>query len=94
MLTCSICFQISDSLKRFGLNEEDTTFFCVVLNKLDVDFVCSVVKGELVDLTKKDWPCNENEIRKLFKIKDEELYVSSILDAVINRMSTKDMVNS
>lgn len=32
------------------------------------------------------------EVKKVYKIKEEELIVGSLLDAVVNRMSTKHIV--
>jgi len=52
----------------------------------------SVVQGELTDIAGIQDICNEKEIKKIYKIKEEELKVGSLLEAVINRISTKEIV--
>lgn len=90
---CNYVLQISDSLKKFGIDEKNTTFFCVVLNKEDIELVCSTVNGELLHpIQNISSTCDEMELKKIFKIKEEELKVGSLLDAIINRISTKEMV--
>ena len=84
--------QITDSLKAFGINDKDTCFLCVVLNEDDMELVCSKVKGELVDLTQENLEtCDEKELRKIYKIKEEETKIVTLLDAIINRISTKEI---
>ena len=58
-----------------------------------MELVCSSVTGEMVNLIENNLqPCIEHELRKIYKIKDEELKIGSLLDAVINRISTKELV--
>lgn len=74
------------------MNDNDTSILCVVLNEADKVIVCSTVQGEQVPYP-QDIKHNENEVRKAYKIKDEELAAASILDAVINRITTKEYVS-
>ncbi|XP_046458370.1 EKC/KEOPS complex subunit Tprkb-like [Daphnia pulex] len=84
--------KITDSLKIFGMNDKDTYFLCVVLNEEDMELVCSKVKGELAEPTQDNFEtCDENELRKIYKIKEEETKIVSLLDAIINRISTKEI---
>lgn len=52
----------------------------------------TIVQGELIDIDKIQEISNEKEIKKIYKIKEEELKVGSLLEAVINRISTKDII--
>ncbi|KZS05335.1 EKC/KEOPS complex subunit Tprkb [Daphnia magna] len=85
--------KISDSLKTFGMNDKDTTLLCVVLNKEDMVLVCSQVKGELANPVKSNFGmCDEEELRKIYKIKEVETKTVSLSDSIINRISTKEIV--
>ena len=59
-----------------------------------MELVCSTVAGDKFNLAEYNHVQrnNEHELKKLFKIKEEELKVASLLDAIINRISTKDLV--
>ena len=61
-------------------------------NKMDV--VCEIIKGDMEDVTQCPLPdlFDIEEIKKVYKIKEEELIVGTLLEAVINRMSTKHIV--
>lgn len=77
------------------MNDKDTTILCVVLNKQDMELVCSKIKGELASLTQSNFgTCNEEELIKIYKIKEEEMKTVSLLDSIINRISTKEIVTS
>ncbi|KAI9550649.1 hypothetical protein GHT06_004420 [Daphnia sinensis] len=85
--------KISDSLKIFGMSDKDTTFLCVVLSKEDMELVCSQVKGELANPAESDFGmCDEEELRKIYKIKEAEVKTASLLDSIINKISTKEIV--
>jgi len=84
--------KISDSLKQFGLKKWDTAILFVLLHEMDEKELESVVQGELTDIAGIQDICNEKEIKKIYKIKEEELKVGSLLEAVINRISTKEIV--
>jgi hypothetical protein len=56
-----------------------------------MDVVCEIIKGDMEDVTQCSLPdlFDIEEIKKVYKIKEEELIVGTLLEAVINRMSTK-----
>lgn len=66
---------------------------CVTLNETDRDTVCNMIKGELVNLYNELDSCNHEEVKKFYKIKDVELLVGSLLDAIIVRITTKELVS-
>lgn len=78
----------------FGINDNDTEILCVVLDEGSSEQVKAAVKGELCDIKEiiSRRLCSEEEVKKIYKIKDEELKVGQLLDAVINRISSKDIV--
>ena len=84
--------QISDSLNRFGIKDSDTDILFVLLNEMSGEELEQIVEGDSVDITNLDEICDEKEVKKIYKVKDEELTVGSLLDAVINRISTKEIV--
>jgi len=84
--------KISDSLKLFGLKKWDTAILFVLLHEMNENELESIVQGELTDIDKVRELCDEKEIKKIYKIKEEELKVGSLLEAVINRISTKDII--
>lgn len=73
------------------MNENDTCFLCVVLNEKDMELVCSKVKGELADLTRENFGTCEQEVKKIYRIKEEEMKTVTLIDAIINRISTKEI---
>lgn len=74
------------------MNDNDTCFLCVVLNEEDMELVCSKVQGELTDLTQENFgTCGEQELKKIYKIKEDEMKVVTLIDAIINRISTKEI---
>ena len=78
------------------MNESDAEVLCVVLDSQSAETVSSFIKGDLKDVGEIQSRnlCKEEEIKKVYKIKAEELKVGSLLDAVINRISTKEVVPS
>ncbi|KZS17413.1 TP53RK-binding protein [Daphnia magna] len=75
------------------MNEKDTTLLCVVLNKEDMVLVCSQVKGESANPVQSNFGmCDEEELRKIYKIKEVEMKTISLFDSIINRISTKEIV--
>jgi hypothetical protein len=47
----------------------------------------------LIDLSEIVSLSNEAEVKKIYKIKDMELNVGTLLEAVINRIATKELVS-
>ncbi|XP_057368771.1 EKC/KEOPS complex subunit Tprkb-like [Daphnia carinata] len=87
--------KISDSLKIFGMSEKDTSVLCVVLSKEDMELVCSEVKGELTNPAESNFGiCDEDELRKIYKIKEVEMKTVSLLDSIINKISTKEIITA
>ena len=86
--------QITESLAKFGISDADKDLYCVLVENSNVDVVCDAIKGDMFDVTQSPLPdlSDIDEIKKVYKIKEEELMVGTLLEAVINRMSTKHIV--
>ncbi|XP_022081002.1 EKC/KEOPS complex subunit Tprkb-like [Acanthaster planci] len=86
---------ISASFKRFGLTQEDTGLLAVTLDDASLDKMLAVessVDGCAVSLDDLASFTDESLIKQVYKIQEEELRVCSVLDAVVSRMSGKEML--
>ena len=79
-------------MKLFGINESDTEILFVVLDENSADAVYNSVKGELRSPSEVKEANDIQLIKKLYKIKEEELIAGSLLEAVVNRISAKEIV--
>lgn len=84
---------ITDSLNRFGLNDSDTEILAVVLDPEGEEKVKKLngqIKGRQVPLDEVSSLTNRAKVIEHYKVTEEELKVSSLLDAVVSRMACKD----
>ena len=81
--------QISDSLKTFGVGDQDTELLVVGEEAL-FNSIRSSIQGEEVDLTEIKNYTDVKAVMALYQITPEELANSSLLDSVVSRMSSKD----
>ena len=65
-----------------------------MINHNQLGAVCDIIKGDMEDVTQSPLPdmFDVEEIKKVYKIREEELIVGTLLEAVVNRMSTKHIV--
>ena len=68
-----ISSQITDSLKTFGITDEDKEALFVILEEDKIESIKAIVKGTLSDLSEIVSLSNEAEVKKIYKIKDMEL---------------------
>lgn len=67
----------------------------MVVDDSNIGALCDVIKGDMLDVTYAALPanlCDVEEVKKVYKIKEEELMVGTLLEAVVNRISTKHIV--
>lgn len=86
---------ISDSFRKFGLADNETSMFVVIVNDTDgstCQAVIDRVKGQLTDITDVGKYSDLPTIQKVYKISETELSVCSAVDAVVSRISSKDIV--
>ncbi|XP_068238458.1 uncharacterized protein [Palaemon carinicauda] len=85
--------EITDSLVKFGLSDSDTDILAVVIDpdvEHKVEKLNGQIRGKLVSLEEMSSLTKVLNIMEMYKIPEEELTVSSLLDAVISRMACKD----
>ena len=64
----------------------------MILDTKQIEDVKKSVKGDLLDISQLSELTDSDEIKKVYKIKDAELLVGTLLDAVVNRISCKEFV--
>jgi len=84
--------KIADSLKMFGIEDNDKEALIVILDEMSVENVQNAIKGCVTDITEISKFSKVEEIKKIYKIREAELEVGTLLEAVINRISTKAIV--
>ncbi|XP_013786264.1 EKC/KEOPS complex subunit Tprkb-like [Limulus polyphemus] len=87
---------ITESLKTFGIGENDTSILVLVLNDIDgtkVNSISSVVKGKLASLDTLNMHTNEQEIKKVYKIKEAEQNCGSLLGSLVSRIAVKEIIS-
>ncbi|GAA0164454.1 hypothetical protein LIER_39790 [Lithospermum erythrorhizon] len=83
---------ISESLKRCGIGN-DTTYILVARFRAsteDIEAVRKLIKGKEIDLDELESQANKPHILKHYKIPAPELEISSLADAVICRIASRD----
>ncbi|XP_077865154.1 EKC/KEOPS complex subunit TPRKB-like [Saccoglossus kowalevskii] len=84
---------ITDSFKKFGINEDDNTILVAVIddnNGEKLRDITQCIDGTRMELNELQICTDIGKIKKVYKIQDTELKQSSLLDAVVCRMATKD----
>ncbi|XP_046556826.1 EKC/KEOPS complex subunit TPRKB-like [Haliotis rubra] len=85
---------ISDSFKKFGLGDSDTSALVVIINDNNGSTLTAVtdkVQGRLVDVTEVKELTDSNIVNKVYKLTEEELTISSPLDSITTRIAAKEM---
>ncbi|XP_048742816.2 EKC/KEOPS complex subunit TPRKB-like [Ostrea edulis] len=86
---------ISDSFRKFGLADNDTSMFVVIVNDTDgatCQAVTSKVKGQLTDIVEVGKYSDLPTIKKIYKISETELSSCSAVEAIVSRISSKEIV--
>ncbi|XP_075064948.1 EKC/KEOPS complex subunit TPRKB [Mixophyes fleayi] len=87
---------ISEAFKKFGLSDSDSGVLVVLTDDgtktLCFEEVISHVEGQQVPLATLSQLTDFSKVKKVYKIATQEEKIGSILDAVICRMSVKDVL--
>ncbi|XP_033746711.1 EKC/KEOPS complex subunit TPRKB-like [Pecten maximus] len=87
---------ISESFRKFGLADSDRSVMVAITDDFDGTVLNSIItstQGELIDVAEVDSLSDIALIKKIYKITDAELTTCSLSDAIISRISSKDIVN-
>uniref|UniRef100_A0A3P8SKK2 EKC/KEOPS complex subunit TPRKB n=1 Tax=Amphiprion percula TaxID=161767 RepID=A0A3P8SKK2_AMPPE len=87
---------ISEAFKRFGISDGDESVMVVVVHKKDevqlLSDVTARVDGQQVPVEDVSSLSDPAKIKKLYKIAPQEEKCGNLLDAVVCRMATKDVM--
>lgn len=86
---------ISDSFRKFGIGDADTSVFVVVLNDTDnrtMDLIQSKVQGTQLPAEDVKKFTDETLVKRTFKITEAELSVNSLTDILVSKVASKDFV--
>lgn len=87
---------ISEAFKKFGLSDSDSAVLVVLTDDgtkaLNSQEIISHVEGQQVPLADLSQLTDFTKVKKMFKVSAEEEKIGSLLDAVICRMSVKDVL--
>ncbi|XP_022299190.2 EKC/KEOPS complex subunit Tprkb-like [Crassostrea virginica] len=86
---------ISDSFRKFGLADNDTSVLVVIVNDINGSTCQALknrVKGQLTDIDNIGKYADLPMIKKVFKISETELSACSAVDAIVSRISSKEIV--
>ncbi|KAJ8261927.1 hypothetical protein GJAV_G00160090 [Gymnothorax javanicus] len=87
---------ISEAFKNFGISDSDTAVQVVLVHtdaeKNNMDDIIAMVDGQQLPVQDVSILSNIVKIRKLYKVMPQEETCGSLLDAVVCRMATKDVL--
>lgn len=97
LFNLSISKNITQSLQKFGANDKESSVIVVVMKRqeednTDEEDIFEKVLGEEDDLSNLNQYTDVTAIRKAYKISDIEYKRIPLLDSVISRIASKDLL--
>ncbi|XP_005148476.2 EKC/KEOPS complex subunit TPRKB [Melopsittacus undulatus] len=87
---------ISDAFKKFGISDSDTAVLIVLVvdNEKTVNLgdIVSQVEGQQVSLNELPQLTDTARVKKMYKVTPQEEKLGTLLDSIVCRMSTKDVI--
>ncbi|PKK29071.1 TP53RK binding protein [Columba livia] len=87
---------ISDAFKKFGISDSDTAVLIVLVvdreKPVNLEDIASQVEGQQVSLDELPQLTDTDKVKKMYKITPQEEKMNTLLDSIVCRMSTKDVL--
>lgn len=93
----SMSKKISRALTEFGINDSDKNILVILIHKPGeeqsiLEEILGSIKGERVPISRIQEFADVNLVKQTYKIENDELRVSSLINAIVSRISCKDFM--
>ncbi|XP_071589965.1 EKC/KEOPS complex subunit TPRKB [Heliangelus exortis] len=87
---------ISDAFKKFGISDSDEAVLIVVVvdreKTVNLEEIRSQVEGQQVSLDELPQLTDIVKVKKMYKVTPQEEKIGTLVDSIVCRMSTKDVL--
>ncbi|XP_030325018.1 EKC/KEOPS complex subunit TPRKB [Calypte anna] len=87
---------ISDAFKKFGISDNDEALLIVLVvdreKTVNLEDIISQVEGQQVSLDELPQLTDIVKVKKVYKVTPQEEKIGTLVDSIVCRMSTKDVL--